>query len=108
MCWGYVYEEEHFNVYGHYSVGAFSDGKNFLFFTVSRDEPDGGGVCRVYSSISFCEDSLECQYDWCAENDAILFECLDNIDDGNFCGDGSPVRTIRFQREKQAESFDNE
>lgn len=100
MCWDYVYEEEHFDGNGYCRVGAFSNGENFLFFTVNCEGPNGKEICRVYSSIAFSSESLECQYDWCEDNDTILFECLNKIVDGNFCGDGSPVRLIRFNEKR--------
>lgn len=96
MCWDYVYEEEHFDVNGYCSVGAISNGKNFLFFTVNCDEANGKEICRLYSSITFSAESLECQYYWTAENDNRLFECLNNLIDGNYCGQDSPVRKLLF------------
>lgn len=96
MCWDYVYEEEHFDVNGYCSAGAISNGCNYLFFTVSCDEQNGKEICRIYSSISFSEDSLECMYWWTAENDSLLFECLNNLGERAYCGEESPVRRIRF------------
>lgn len=96
MCWDYVYEEEHFDINGYCSVGAISNGENCLFFTVSCDEQNGQEICRLYSSISFSAESLECQYHWTAENDSRLFNCLNSLDGEAYCGESSPVRKIRF------------
>lgn len=96
MCWDYVYEEEHFDVNGYCCVGAISNGKSFLFYTVGCDEVGSKETCRIYSSITFDEASLECVYEWTAENDSLLFECLNGVTDNNYHGEFSPIRKLTF------------
>lgn len=97
MRWDFVYEEEHFDINGYCCAGILTNGKNYLFFTVSCDEPSAAETCRIYSSISFCQESLECQYIWTAENDELLLECLNSLEYGkSFLGKDSPLRAIHF------------
>lgn len=97
MKWNFVYEEEHPDTNGYCSAGIISNGKNFLFFTICADDPDTQEVCRIYNSIDFSEESLECQYPWTAENDEILLNCLNGLQEQNsFCGDDGPLKTLHF------------
>ena len=97
MKWDFVFEEEHFDVNGYCCAGIISDGKRFLFFTVGCDESGALETCRVYSSITFCQESLECQYAWFAENDEILIDSLNSLKEGEpYHGKSSPIRKLTF------------
>lgn len=95
--WNIVYEEEQFDAIDYCSAGLISNGSNFLFFTVGYDEQSGSEMCRVYNSITFAKESLECEYLWTADNDTCLLNCLNNLsDEDKYCGEGSPIRDIDF------------
>ena len=79
MRWDYVYEEELFDTNGYCSVGIFSNGISYLFFTVSSPTIGEPEECYVYNSISFTDECLLCKYDWSAENDELLFEALNSL-----------------------------
>lgn len=97
MRWDFVYEEEHFDVNGYCCAGILTDGKGYLFFTVSCDIPGGMEICRIYSSIAFSPESLECQYLWTAENDELLLNCLNNLGESEpYSGENGPLRKIDY------------
>ncbi len=97
--WDYIHQEEIFDTNGRCLIGAISDGANCLFFAVSCDEPEGPEICRIFSSMTCCEESVECTFEWTVENDQRLLDCLAACGD-DFCGEGSPIRTL-FNDERQ-------
>ena len=98
--WEILYDEEHYkdcNCEKVSFLGVISDGERMLFFRT-----DGGiseaCTCHVYNSLVMDEDAEECRYPWTAENDSILLGCLNGLEDPDeYCGDGSPVRTLEFK-----------
>ena len=97
MRWDFVYEEEHFDVNGYCCAGILTNGRGYLFFTISCSEPGTSAICRIFSSITFCQESLECQYPWTAENDDLLLTCLNTIGvEKPYSGEDSPIRKIGF------------
>lgn len=99
MNWQFVYEEEHFDANGYCSAGILSNGSHFLFFNVSSDSPSDFEKCRIYDSISFCEESLMCEFDWIAENESLVLSCLNGLsDEMDYCGEFCPLKTLSFVR----------
>lgn len=95
--WDFVYEEEHYDIYGYCSTGVISNGKQFLFYIIGCDDPRTVEICRVYSSISFAAESLLCQYEWTAANDDILLNCLNNLrEQDTIVGENSPIKNLQF------------
>ncbi len=95
MKWSFVYDE---GLTQDTSFGILSNGKNFLFFSQGCDFDDAPGICRIYNSISFSEDTIECEYRATAENDAILLDCLNGAANDDYCGEGSPIRVLKFKQ----------
>lgn len=96
MHWDYIYEEELFDGEGCWLAGVISNGRNFLFFTIGCDGPGAKKICRVYNSILFSPETLECKYEWCERNDRTLFDCLNASDEQNFCGEDGRLRNLSF------------
>lgn len=97
--WQIAYEEEQFSrITGTaFFRGVISNGKDFLFFKTDGSS-DEDSTCHVYNSIVMSGDSEECSYPWTAENDQRLLDCLNSLDDTrHFCGECSPLRTLRFE-----------
>ena len=102
MKWDFVYLEEHFDVNGYCSAVIISDGKRFLFFTIGCDFPGAVETCRIYSSITFCEESLECHYDWLADNDEKLLCYLNSLgEEEPYYGESSSLRKIVYISAKE-------
>lgn len=102
MKWDFVYEEKLPDVNGYCSRGVIANGKRCLFFSVSHNESDGMETCRVYSSITFSQESLECQYLWSAENDEMLIDCLNGLKEGEpYCGASSPIKDLHFFSDRE-------
>ena len=96
--WNFVYEEEMPDTNGYCCAGIINEGTSFLFFTVGCDDGSQKETCRVYSSITFSEASLECEYEWTAENDALLLDCLNSLDGDDYWGEDSPIHRIEFKK----------
>ncbi len=93
MKWEFVYDE---GLTQDALFGILSNGKSFLFFSQEYDSGERPGMCRIYSSISFSEDTIECEYPATVENDSILLGSLNELGDDNYCGEGSPIRVLKF------------
>ncbi len=93
MKWKFVYDE---GLTQDALFGILSNGKSFLFFSQEHDCGDKPGICRIYSSISFSEETIECEYTATVENDSILLECLNALEDDDYCGEDSPIRVLKF------------
>lgn len=95
--WEFAYDEED-GADGTFR-GVLTDGSGrFLFFRTWEDEDTGADMCAVYNSIRMTDDTEECRFEWDADNDALLLECLNSLEDpDDYCGEGSPVRTTEFR-----------
>ena len=96
--WEFAYDEED-GADGTFR-GVLTDGSGrFLFFRTWEDEDTGADMCAVYNSIRMTDDTEECRFEWDADNDALLLECLNSLEDPDgYCGDESPLRDIEFTR----------
>lgn len=95
--WDFVYDEGFPDTAGQNEMGVISDGEHYLFYHAYAEEEGQPEICHIYSSLNMDEDTEECSYPWTAENDSILLECLNNLEnETDFCGEGSPIRTLKF------------
>lgn len=98
--WDFRYEEEFPDTAGPNMAGVISNGDNYLFYHAYADEDGDPVICHIYSSFNMTEDTQVCSYPWTAENDSILLDALNNLEDpDDYCGEGSPLTTLRFNGE---------
>ena len=97
--WDFVYDEEHFDTAKNFA-GVLSNGRNYLFYHVySYSGIEGTEYCAIYNSIFMTDDTLEVEYKWTPDNDSLLLDTLNKCGD-NYCGDESPLRSIKFEEEQ--------
>jgi len=95
--WDFRYEEEFPDTDGANQMGVLTNGKYYLFYHVFADDERKTEICHIYSSLNMTEETEECSYPWTSENDSLLLEFLNNLEDEtDFCGEGSPIRLIKF------------
>ena len=95
--WDFQYEEEFPDTAGTNQMGVLTNGEYYLFFHVFAEEEGKLERCHIYSSLNMTGDNEECSYPWTSENDSLLLECLNSLKDKtDFCGEGSPIRSIKF------------
>lgn len=100
--WEFCYDEEYPDTAGRNFLGLLSNGENFLFWHAFAHEEGQTETCHIYDSITMRHDNEICSYPCAAENDTILLNALNNLEDpNNFCGEGSPIRTLKFKAEQE-------
>jgi len=93
--WDFRYDEEFPARKDIQFAGVLTDGHRFLFWCVTP--PEKGNICSIHNSILLSEDSIECEYPWTPDNDALVTECLNAVaDEGQYTGEESPLRDIPF------------
>lgn len=97
--WDFKYEEEVFDDWGYNCAGVLTNGKDFLFFHIIPDKPDGKLYCHIYNSIWMMSESEECCYLWTAENDERMINTLNETDD--FGDIGKILSKIEFSTEEE-------
>lgn len=100
--WDFRYEEEVPDTAGANILGILTNGRYYLFFHVYADEEGQSERCHIYSSVIMDPENEECSYLWTSENDCILLQCLNELkDETDFCGEGSPIRSLQFKNSEE-------
>lgn len=96
--WDFAFEEEFPDTAGKNFMGVLTDGHHFLFWHAYASEEGQPERCHIFDSLNMDEEVEICSYLWTANNDSILLEALNNLEDpADFCGEGSPIRTLKFK-----------
>lgn len=100
MKWQFIHGEQIPDTISPIHTGVISDGQHCLFYVVNSKDENSTETCHIYSSILMGEQTQECEYPWNAENDQILLGCLNSLSDpSDYCGEGSPIRTLKFKQD---------
>ena len=93
--WDFRYDEEFPARDDIQFAGVLTNGHRFLFWCVTT--PENGNICSIHNSILMSEDSVECEYPWTPDNDALVTGCLNTLaDERQYTGEESPLRDISF------------
>lgn len=79
--WESVYEEEFPDSNGTNKIGIIQNKNNpkqVLFFQVYAEDKDDIEFCHILTSITLDPATQVCEYPWTAENEEMLFNCLNN------------------------------
>lgn len=100
--WEFHYDEEYPDTAGRNFLGLLSNDENFLFWHAFADEEGQTETCHIYDSLAMQPENEICSYPWTAENDSVLLNALNNLKDPkDFCGESSPIRTLKFKAEQE-------
>lgn len=95
--WAVVYEEEYPDTNGYCGSLILSNGKDFLFGSICRDDNEVIEHCEIRSELMPIEGTAMVRYPWTPENDQRLLDCLNgNSEDPNLIGDDSPLYSLCF------------
>ena len=94
--WGFRYVEQSTNPsFYEFYFGVITDGTRFLFYRLDDDN-----IMSVYASIveMYEGGETECEFYDTNANEQILLDALNALpaDSLDYCGEGCPLRTIRF------------